>query len=395
VNKLNSIVIVGFSAAGITAAETLRSEGYEGELTVIGAEQSLPYDRPPLSKKLLCGQWDAERIMLRPGDHYEALRLNMMLGKKAVALDTRNRTVSLDDGRSIGYDGLIIATGVTPREIPGAGKDNGVHVLRTLDDAQRLQGAIAKGSKAVILGAGLIGTEVAATARTLGLEVTLIEARSTPLAQLGPQIGTRIAKLHDRHGVQIRTGVKVEAFQSSGGATSAVDLSDGTRCEGDVFLFALGSNPATSWLTGSGLSLTNGIDCNAYCMAAPGVYAAGDVASWSHPRYGRMRIEHRTNATEQAMAAARNLLGAGEIYAPLPYFWSDQYDVKIQGYGIFPADAEMTVIPEDPSADKFIALYKKAGVLVGALGWNNAREIRQYAGILSGQVEQSHASATG
>jgi NADPH-dependent 2,4-dienoyl-CoA reductase/sulfur reductase-like enzyme len=395
VDKLNNIVIVGFSAAGMTAAETLRSEGYDGELTVIGAEQSLPYDRPPLSKKLLSGQWDAERIMLRPSDHYESLRLHLILGKKAVSLDPQNRLLSLDDGRSIRYDGLIIATGVAPREVPGATAESGMHALRTLEDAQRLQGALEKGSRVVILGGGLIGTEVAATARTLGLEVTLVEARATPLAQLGERIGKRIANLHERHGVDVRTGVKVEAFHLSGGVTSAVDLSDGARCEGDVFLAALGSNPVTDWLAGSGLSLTNGIDCDAYCRAWPGVYAAGDVASWPHPRYGtRMRLEHRTNATEQAMIAARNLLGANEVYAPLPYFWSDQYNVKIQGYGIFPADAEVNVVPDDSSADRFIALYKKAGVLVGALGWNHAREIRQYAAILSGQVDSSRITAT-
>jgi 3-phenylpropionate/trans-cinnamate dioxygenase ferredoxin reductase subunit len=392
---LASMVIVGFSAAGITAAETLRSEGYDGELTVIGAEQSLPYDRPPLSKKLLSGQWDAQRIMLRTAEQYEGLGLNLMLGRKAVKLDSQNRVLTLDNGQAIRYDGLIIATGVTPRLVPGATAESGVHVLRTLDDAQRLRGALERGSRAVILGGGLIGTEVAATARALGLEVTLVEARTTPLAQLGQPIGDRIADLHRRNGVDLRTGVKVNAFHASGGRTCAVDLSDGTRCEGDVFLLALGSNPATDWLAGSGLSLTNGIDCDAFCRAGPGIYAAGDVASWPHPRYGvRMRLEHRTNATEQAMTAARNLLGANEAYAPLPYFWSDQYDVKIQGYGTFPGDAQISIKPDEAGADRFIALYHTNDRLVGALAWNHPREIRQYAGILSQPQDPQRAASS-
>ena len=371
------VAIVGASAAGLTAAETLRRRGYEGELTLIGDEQPHPpYDRPPLSKQILAGTWEPERVYLRPDDELARLGASLRLGRAATALDLTGQQVHLDDGDRIGFDGLIIATGVTPRRLPGS-ELHGVYVLRTLDDALALRAELLAGPRVVVVGAGFLGTEAAAAARMMGLEVTLAEPQPVPVRSFGDRIGALIAELHHDRGTRLRCGVPVCRLHNAGGRVTGVELADGTMLPADVVVLAVGAAPATGWLVGSGLPLGNGVECDSYCQAAPGIFAAGDVASWYHPRVGsRMRLEHRMNATEQAIAAAGNLLGDHRPFAPVPYFWTDQYDTRIQAYGIFPVDAELKVLYGDPVDRRFVVAYGHQGAVAGLLGWNAPRELR-------------------
>lgn len=374
---MNRIVIVGASAAGLTAAETLRRRDWGGHLTLIGEEHHPPYDRPPLSKQILTGAWAPGRATLRSAQELTRLETDLRLGQCVAALDVSGRQVRLANGESIGFDGLIIATGLTPRRLPDSDLA-GVHVLRTLDDALALRAALLTRPRVVVVGGGFLGTEVAAAARTMGLEVTVVEPEPVPVRRpFGDRIGALVAELHSDHGTRLRCGVPVTRLRDSGGRVTGVELGDGTTLPADVVVLALGSTPTTGWLTGSGLSLGDGVRCDALCRAAPGVYAAGDIASWPNPHFGtRMRLEHRMNATEQAMAAAGNLLGDATPFAPVPYFWTDQYDTKIQAYGIFPPGAELRIVHGVPSDGHFTAAFGHHGRVVGVLGWNAPRQVR-------------------
>jgi NADPH-dependent 2,4-dienoyl-CoA reductase/sulfur reductase-like enzyme len=371
------IVIVGASAAGLTAAETLRRRGWDGHLTVIGEESRPPYDRPPLSKQILTGAWGPERATLRSRPDLARLRADLRLGQRAVALDVPGRRVRLGGGGSIGFDALVIATGVAPRRLPDS-DPAGVHVLRTLDDAIALRAALRAGPRVVVVGAGFLGTEVAAAARTMGLEVSVVEPEPVPVRRpFGDRIGALVADLHRDHGMHLRCGVPVRRLRGASGRVTGVELGDDTTLPADVVVLALGAMPATGWLEGSGLRLGDGVECDAYCQAAPGIYVAGDVASWPNAHFGtRMRLEHRMNATEQAIAAAGNLLGDTTPFAPVPYFWTDQYDTRIQAYGIFPPDAEMRIVHGHTSDGHFATAYGHHGRVVGVLGWNAPRQVR-------------------
>jgi NADPH-dependent 2,4-dienoyl-CoA reductase/sulfur reductase-like enzyme len=388
------VLIVGASAAGLTAAETLRRRGYDGELTLIGDEPHPPYDRPPLSKQILAGTWEPERAFLRPDEELAWLGAGLRLGRAATALDLTSHQVHLDDGDRIGFDGLIIATGVTPRRLPGSDLA-GVHVLRTLDDALALRAALLTGPRVVVVGAGFLGTEVAAAARMMGLKVTLAEPQPVPVRPFGDRIGALVAELHRDHGTRLRCGVPVRRLHDAGGRVTGVELADGTMLPADVVVLAVGTAPATAWLAGSGLPLGNGIECDTHCQAAPGIYAAGDVASWYNPHFAtRMRVEHRMNATEQAMAAAGNLLGDHRPFAPVPYFWTDQYDTRIQAYGIFPGGADLKVLHGDPGDRRFVVAYGHQGAVAGVLGWNAPRELRQLRQLVAEHAPWTAVTAT-
>lgn len=368
------IAIVGGSAAGLTAAQTLRQEGYNGPLTIIGDENRMPYDRPPLSKQVLSGTWEPEKTTL-PTTVDDA---EWLLGVQATGLDISTKQLTLSIGNTLNYDGLVIATGVTPRRLPFGQHLAGVHVLRTLDDTLALKTELATATTAVIIGAGFMGSEVAAVATEMGIAVTLVDPLPAPMiTQFGPWIGELIGKLHTNHGVHLRTGTSVTGLTGTD-RVNGVELSDRSTLPADVVLVAIGSTPNTAWLADTGLSLTNGVDCDSQCQAAPGIVAAGDVASWAHPEHGqRTRVEHRMNATEQGAAAARTLLGKGQPYAPIPYFWTDQYDVKIQAYGTFPTGAQPAVAAGDLASGRFTALFAHEGRITGVLGWNRPRDTRQ------------------
>lgn len=397
---LNRIVVVGAAAAGLTAVETLRAKGYEGGLTLVGDEVHPPYDRPPLSKELLSEGWEPPSAWLRKEDVLAAVDVDLRLGCRATGLDQAARTVSLSTGERLPYDAAIIATGLRPRRLPYGDGLRGVHVLRSLDDAVRLREALAAGPRVAVIGAGFLGAEIAATARGAGLDVTLIDTNAQPLErQVGAGIGELVAGMHRDRGVRLVLGADVVGMaQDGGGGVRGVLLADGTTVDADLVVVAIGSVPAVDWLAGSGLPLGDGVLCDEYCRAAPGVWAAGDVANWPHPMMAgaRVRLEQRTNAAQQAMAVVSNLLAgdAGEKpYAPVPFGWTHQFGEKIQTIGWCPPDARTEIISGSTADREFVAAYHRDGVLVGGLGWNSARGLRQCRLLLGRPSAETAATA--
>jgi NADPH-dependent 2,4-dienoyl-CoA reductase/sulfur reductase-like enzyme len=374
------------SLAGLRAAETLRREGFDGRIVAIGGESHLPYDRPPLSKELLAGEAEPDQIVLRK-QGVDELELEWRLGARAIALDSSAREVELHDGERIAFDGCVIATGATPRRMPNQPDLDGVFVLRELDDALALREMLQARPKVVVIGAGFIGAEVAATCRQRGLDVTLLEMLPQPMVRgLGSELGSVIAAVHRDHGVDLRLGVTVESIDGDGdGQVQSVRLGDGSRVEADVVVVGVGVVPATSWLEGSGLAIDNGVVCDAGCLAAPNIVAAGDVARFPNELFDGqlMRLEHWTNATEQGVHAARRLLGHDDVFAPVPFVWSDQYDRKIQTVGVVSPDADLHIAHGTLADRQFVALFGKGGRIVGALGFNRARNVMQYRRLIS------------
>lgn len=375
---MDEVLILGASLAGLRAATTLRAEGYGGTVTVVGDEEHRPYDRPPLSKQVLAGEWDADRVALVAED----LEVDWLLGRRAVGLDVEARTVALDDGTERGYAGLVIATGAQPRRLPGQPDLPGVHVLRTLDDALALRADLEAGpARVVVVGAGFIGSEVAATCRGRGLEVTVLEALPVPLERaLGAEVGSVLGQLHVEHGVDLRLDCGVAAMEGDD-RVERVQLADGSSLDADVVVVGIGVAPATGWLEGSSLTVADGVVCDATCEAAPGVVAAGDVARWEHPRYGSLRVEHWENAQDQAAHAARTLLagpGQGDPYDPVPWFWSDQYDRKVQVAGHPGPGDEVRLVDGSYEEHRFVALYGDGEHLTAVVGVNRPRLVVQY-----------------
>ncbi|TQJ37958.1 FAD-dependent oxidoreductase (plasmid) [Streptomyces sp. NBC_00080] len=372
------VLVVGASASGLTTVEALRRKGYAGPITVLGDEPHAPYDRPPLSKQVLSGAWEPERATLRPRDALSALDAEFVLGDPAVGLDPASRTVRTASGRALRADAVVVATGVRARRLPGQENLAGVHVLRTLDDALALRADLLAGTRLVVVGEGVLGSEIAATARTLGLDVTLTGPLTAPMAmQVGPLVSGVLADLHTERGVTLRLGTGVVGLTADGGRVTGVRLATDEVLPADVVVVAIGASPATEWLTDSGLELDNGVVCDSRCRAEEGIYAVGDVARWHHEGLGRLiRLENRTNATEQAMAVAGAILGEDRPYTPVPYFWTDQYDAKLQVHGFLPADAEVDVVEGDLTARRFVARYRSGGRVTGVLGWNMPKQAR-------------------
>ncbi|MEU4385637.1 FAD-dependent oxidoreductase [Promicromonospora sp. NPDC023805] len=376
---MNRVAVIGGSAGGLLAAEALRRAGFQGSIALVGDEPHLPYDRPPLSKQILNGQWDADKVTLRSRAAIDALGLDLRLGVAATGLDADAHTVLLGDGTDLHYERLIVATGVRARRLPGAEGLQGVHTLRTLDDALALKARLGPGRRLVIVGAGFVGAEVAAVARGLGAEVTILEAGPVPMAAaIGEHAGRFLAAKHQEHGVHIRTGVVVTEVLGVDGAVGGVVLADGEVVPADDLLIAIGSTPNTEWLADSGLDTTNGLGCDQYCAAAPDVYGVGDVASWHNPLFDlAMRVEHRTNAAEQALNVAGNLLalGARRPYAPVPYIWSDQYDLKIQTFGYLRDHDEDLVLESDSSLARLVVAYRRGDRLTGVLAMGKSPKV--------------------
>lgn len=384
-SKFERVVIVGGSLAGLRAAESLRSGGFDGRVTIVGAESHLPYDRPPLSKRLLSGAWEPDRIVLRKAEDMASIDVDWRLGASAVGLDVERRVVRLDDGSEIGFDGLVVATGASARRLPGQEEHAAAFVLRTLDDSLALRGALVGGGRrVVVVGAGFIGLEAAATARGLGNEVVVVEGGSAPLIRgLGAEMGSAVSACHSDHGVEIRCGVSVDGFSPDSVVV------DGQDIPADVVVVGIGVVPATGWLEGSGLEVRDGLVCRSDLNAgAPFVYGAGDVVRWHNPTFDEeMRVEHWTNAAEQGALAAANLMAEvdgrpTQDYAPVPFFWSEQYDHRIQflGRSLMPGtvDGEVRLVAGSIDERRFAALYRSGDRLRGVLGFDMPRQVMPF-----------------
>lgn len=399
-SRFGRIAVVGASLAGLRATEFLRRAKFEGELLLIGDDPHPPYDRPPLSKEFLRGEWDEERIALRRKS-YDDLDAELMLGRRVASLDGENRILRFEDGGVASFDGLVIATGGLARRLPNQPDLDGVLTLRTLDDARRIRSELDAKPKVAVIGAGFIGAEIAASMRQLGLDVTMIEALEVPLIRgLGPTLGAHMQKIHEQRGVHVMCGRTVQHFEGDQQVRALV-LDDGSRVECDLAVVGIGMTPATDWLEGSGIELGDGVVCDeTLATAVSGIVAAGDVASWPNPLFGeRMRVEHWTNAVEQARHAVNTLLaapGEAQPFESVPMFWSDQYDIKIQGVGRPRPTDELTVV-EGSEANKLVAVYVRDGAMTGAVTFNQApkliklRMLMAKRGALDEALEIAHA----
>ncbi len=353
------MVIVGASLAGLRCAQALRAKGFDGTLTLLGEEERLPYDRPPLSKQVLAGEWEADRIPLADDATYEKLGLDLRLGV---------RVASTDDLPP--HDALVIATGARPRTIDGG------LVLRTLDDALALKATFASGPRVAVVGAGFIGAEVAATARGHGLEVTVLEALPQPLSRaLGEEVGAALGRLHEAKGVSLRCGVGVASIEPDG-----VHLADDSVVPADLVVVGIGVVPNTEWLEGSGAEIDNGVVCDETLavVGLPNAWAAGDVARWPHAKYGDIRIEHWTNAIEQGQHVAAAIMGDVKPFATVPFVWSDQYHHRIQIVGRPSPTDEVRVVHGSLDAAPWVVEHVRDGDVVGVTGVDAPKLVMPY-----------------
>ena len=363
------VVVVGAGLGAVRLAEQLRRHGHRGPITVVGEEPHRPYDRPPLSKQVLRGERDGTEFAGLDG-----LDVRWLLGTRVVALDTSSRKIVTDDGRNLGYDVLVLAPGGRARSLPRLDVGPGVHVLRTIDHAAALRDCLRRSNRLIVVGAGFIGCEIAASARQVGCQVDLIEAQSAPLVRvLGAEAASRVTRLHREQGVRLHLGATVGKVLHDDRAVSGVQLGDGTTIDGGDIVVGIGIVPDTGWLDGSGVELDDGIVCDGIGRTnVPNVFGVGDAARWWHPLAGEhRRVEHWTTTADQAATVAEAIVGAGsgevpELAEP-PYFWSDQYEVKIQGIGfIGPEDHVDTVMVRD----RPVLLYSRDGVLRGVVGFS-------------------------
>ena len=364
-------LIVGASLAGAKAAETLREEGFDGPLVMVGAERERPYERPPLSKDYLLGKAERETVYVHPQQWYAEHQVDLRLGVTVTGIHPSAHEVSLADGSRIGYAKLLLATGSSPRRpsVPGAGLD-GVLYLRTVGDSDRIKAALQSSSRVAVIGAGWIGLETAAAARAAGLAVTVLEMAELPLLRvLGREVAQVFATLHQENGVDLRCGVQVAEITGSGGRADGVLLTDGSRIEADVVIAGVGITPNSQLASAAGLEASNGIRVDAQLRSSdPDIYAAGDVANAFHPLLGKhIRVEHWANALHQPQAAARAMLGQGVAYDRVPYFFTDQYDLGMEYSGYVEPDGyDEVVFRGDASQREFIAFWLSGGrVLAG------------------------------
>lgn len=371
---MEHIAVVGASLAGLHVVQHVRRLGFEGRLTLIGEEAHLPYDRPPLSKKILLGEATLDDIMLR-AQPWDLLNLDLRLGVRATALDAKTKTLTLSSGETLTPDAIFLCTGVRARPLPHIPARKGIHTLRTLEDAQAIGHLLDQNERVVVAGGGFIGAEVAAVAKQRGLEVTLVEPSETLMVRgIGPRWGAYMERVHREQGVDVRTGVGITSVDGED-ALEAVTLTDGTRIETSLMVVGIGGIPNTEWLEGSGLTLQDGVVVDAYCETEfPRIFAVGDVARFFHEGYGEhARIEHWTNAVEMAKAAAQNLLQAEkQVFVTTPLVWSDQFHLKLQTAGRFHPDDEELVTMGSEEEGEFLVLRGRDGVLTGALSVNRA-----------------------
>lgn len=371
-----TVVIVGSSVGGVRTAKALRSQGFTGRVVLIGGEAHLPYDKPPLSKQFLAGSWDQSRVTILTAEDAKLAGIELRLGNPAERLDIAGRAVVLGNGARVTYDVVVVATGAAARPSPWR-VDSGVHVVRTLDDAHGLVNALAATGPVVVVGGGFVGAEVAATARAVGRDVTIVDPLAAPISRIvGDELGSILAGVHSRHGVRTRFGTGVESIEGREGDLR-VTLTDGETLPAATVVVGIGAIPNDGWLASSGLLVVDGVVCDEFCRAVdhPDVYAVGDIARWRHPGHREhVRVEHWTNAAEQAVCVAHNICHPGELrrYAPTEYVWSDQYDWKIQIAGR-PSHAVLQKIIGDFGGDRAqaVALYgDRDGTLSGAVTVN-------------------------
>ena len=390
---MKRLVVVGASLAGLKAVESARKSGYSGAVILVGGEDELPYDRPPLSKAFL-GDAEPRVPYYRTRAEFDELAIDFRPGRRATGLDADRRILIVGD-ESIEYDALIVATGAEARTLPGSQTLSGVHTLRTAADATAIRAALDREARTLVVGAGFVGAEVASAARKRGLPVVILEGAATPLVRaVGPAMGEVLATLHAANGAELRCGITVTAVEGDG-AVERVRLSDGTTVAADLVVVGIGATPATGWLAGSSLEVDNGVVCDATLAASvPGVYAAGDVAWWHNPLFGRsMRLEHWTSAQEQGALAARNALdpARAKAYSTVPYFWSDWYGSRIQFVGT-PDGPELRVFGSVEEG-RLLALYGDGERIVGALALNRQPDIMKLRAAVAKRTAWNEAVA--
>ena len=394
---LSHIVIVGAGQAAIQALDTLRRKGFSGQLTLVGEEPWLPYQRPPLSKKFLSGGMEREKLLIRPQTFYAEHRVQTHLGRRAVEIDRRAQSVRLDDGTNIRYDALLLATGSTPRHIPIPGANlSGVHLLRNIADVERIRSDLAVSRNLVIIGAGYVGLEVAATARAMGLSVTLLEQTDRVLSRVtAPQVSSFYEAEHTRQGVRLICGTQVSALEGSQGRVRSVVCEDGSAYEADVVLVGIGVGPRDDLAQAAGLECLNGIVVDQHCRTSdPNIYAAGDCTSHPSIHYGRrVRLESVDNAFEQASSAALNLLGTPTPHDKVPWFWSDQYDLKMIIVGLSQGYDE-AVTRGSPASRSFSVCYLREGELIAVDTVNSPKDQMAARKLVAARARPDRAKLT-
>lgn len=386
------IVIVGGALAGASAATAVREGGFEGEVTLIGAEPQPPYNRPPLSKGYLRGEDRFEDQLVKPAAFYAERGITLRLGTRVTAIEPGHKVVTLSGGEEVRYDRLLVTTGGRNRPLVTPGADlPGVFQLRTVEDCDRIRDAARPGRRAVVVGLGFIGSEVTASFRQMGVEVTAVEGHPAPLARvLGPEVGRVLAEIHREKGVELQLEDSVAAFEGSG-RVERVRTKKGRALDCDLVVVGIGIVPNVELLAAAGAAVDNGVLVDEHCRTSlPGVYAAGDVANHLHPLFGRMRVEHWNNGDRQGKAAGRALLGDAEPYDYLHSFWSDQYEHVIEYVG-FAADWDRLVFRGPPESRKFLGFYLKNGRIRAAVGLDrggdpedpgSASELKVVAGLI-------------
>jgi 3-phenylpropionate/trans-cinnamate dioxygenase ferredoxin reductase component len=375
-----TLVIVGANLTGGEAAATFRQEGFDGRVVLIGAEPRVPYERPPLSKQYLRGEFSFEQALVRPSNFYDENGIETRFGVRATGVHVAEQVVELEGGERLPYDKLLIATGGRNRRFPIPGLDlEGVYDLRTVDDCDRIRAESAPGRRAVVVGMGFIGSEVAASLRQLGVDVVVVERDPVPLRRvLGEEVGRVMEGIHRDHGATLIFEDTVAAFVGEGGRVGRVRTGHGRLIECDFVVMGLGIEPVTELLADTGVEIDNGIVVDEYCRTSvEGIYAAGDVANHYHPVFDRrIRVEHWQNALKQGPAAARSMLGKGDRYEEIPWFWSNQYDSNLQYAGFHTAWDEL-VVRGSMKERNFLAFYRKNGRVLAAVSVNRGRDLRR------------------